>query len=272
VTIDDDALAREILSAADEGRLLAPVAARRRDFDLAAAYRVSGLIFGLRRARGETPVGWKIGFTNRTIWDEYGVHAPIWGPMYDSTFAEVGAAAPFDWSLGGLAQPRIEPEILFRFARAPQPGMDEIALLSTVDAIAHGVEVVQSLFPDWRFAAADCVAAFALHGAYRCGPFVPVSSRGADAWRADLERFTIVLERDGVVVDRGAAANVLGGPLSALRRFVSQFDPAPFGRGIEAGDVVTTGTVTRAFPVRAGETWRTSVEGLRTPSLEARFA
>jgi 2-keto-4-pentenoate hydratase len=28
-------------------------------------------------------------------------------------------------------------------------------------------------------------------------------------------------------------------------------------RGIEPGDLVTTGTITRAFPVRAGETWTT---------------
>ena len=33
----------------------------------------------LRIARGERPLGYKIGFTNRGIWDRYGVHAPIWG-------------------------------------------------------------------------------------------------------------------------------------------------------------------------------------------------
>ncbi len=32
--------------------------------------------------RGERPIGRKIGFTNRNIWAEYGVYAPIWGDVY----------------------------------------------------------------------------------------------------------------------------------------------------------------------------------------------
>ncbi len=42
-------------------------------------------------ARGERPVGRKIGFTNRTIWAEYGVYAPIWGDMYDTTLRDLAA-------------------------------------------------------------------------------------------------------------------------------------------------------------------------------------
>ena len=34
--------------------------------------------------RGETPLGYKIGFTNRGIWDRYGVHEPIWAPVCSS--------------------------------------------------------------------------------------------------------------------------------------------------------------------------------------------
>ena len=29
------------------------------------------------------PAGRKIGFTNRGIWQKYGVHEPIWGFVYD---------------------------------------------------------------------------------------------------------------------------------------------------------------------------------------------
>ena len=34
----------------------------------------------LRIRRGEQPRGYKTGFTNRTIWERYGVYAPIRGP------------------------------------------------------------------------------------------------------------------------------------------------------------------------------------------------
>jgi hypothetical protein len=53
----------------------------------------------------------------------------------------------FDLSLVGLADPRVEPEIVFKLAVAPTPGMDEGALLESIDWVAHGFEIVQSIFP-----------------------------------------------------------------------------------------------------------------------------
>jgi len=50
----------------------------------------------------EMPVGRKIGFTNRTVWAEYG---PIWGYVYNRTLhnlAKIGDT----FSLVGLAEPR----------------------------------------------------------------------------------------------------------------------------------------------------------------------
>ena len=71
----------------------------------------------MRIARGERPLGYKIGFTNRGIWDRYGVHAPIWGPVWsiDGRAAAVGGEASV--SLAPFVQPRLEPEIMFGFAR-----------------------------------------------------------------------------------------------------------------------------------------------------------
>ena len=137
----------------------------------------------MRESRGEMPVGRKIGFTNRTIWAEYNVYAPIWGYVYDRTvhdLAEIGDT----FSLVNLAEPRIEPEIVFRLAVAPVPGMDEKTLLAGVDWVAHGFEVVQSIFPGWRFSAPDTVAAFGLHGALLIGPRHPIA-RGCRALEPD---------------------------------------------------------------------------------------
>jgi len=47
--------------------------------DLATTYQQALAVRALRMARGEKPMGFKIGFTNRTIWPRYQVFAPIWG-------------------------------------------------------------------------------------------------------------------------------------------------------------------------------------------------
>ncbi len=264
---DVERIAGLILAAGDAARSIPPITNDIPDFDLADAYRVSNAITRARTARGERPVGWKIGFTNETIWDEYGVHAPIWGPMYNST-AEAADPAGSECPLEGLAEPRIEPEIAFRISAAPDPEMDERALLECVDTVAHGFEIVQSLFPAWRFKAADTVAAFALHGRYRHGPFVEITPGERARWQAALSDFATVLLRDGAEMDRGVARNVLGGgPLTALGHLVRGLAQTPSELGLRPGDIVTTGTVTRAFPVKLGERWSTRIAGLALPGM-----
>lgn len=268
-----EALAGLLLDALEAGRQVPPLTAERPALSMAEAYAVQGRILARRAAHGETVVGWKIGFTNRLIWPEYGVDAPIWGPVYDSTLVAAGSpTAPAELPLGLMPEPRIEPELVLRLARTPAPGMDEAALLACVDAVALGFEVVQSVFPGWRFAAADTAAAFALHGRLAPGHLLPLAEGPAGAWRDRLTRFTVGLARDGETVAEGRAENVLGGPLAALAHLVAGFDPAPFARGLEAGDLISTGTLTPAFPVAPGETWTVRADRLPLAPIGVRLA
>jgi 2-oxo-3-hexenedioate decarboxylase len=115
------AIAAEAFAALETGHQISPFSARISAFDLNDAYRVIAAIRQMRERRGEMPVGRKIGFTNRTIWAEYDVHGPIWGYVYNRTvhnLAEIGDT----FSLMGLAEPRIEPEMRIRSIRRSQPG------------------------------------------------------------------------------------------------------------------------------------------------------
>ncbi len=266
-----EAIADEILAAWDAGRQVAPFSARGpafAGFDLAAAYAAADLVRARRFARGEAMVGRKIGFTNRTIWPEYGVWAPIWGAMYDDTVRQLGGAAGTQ-SLDRCIEPRFEPEIAFGIARPLQPGMDERALLGCIDWVAHGAEIVQSIFPGWKFAAADTAAAFALHGAYAVGPRQPVAPR-FEAWLVELSGFEIELLCDGAVVATGHARDVLDGPLSALKHLVAEL--AERGQPpVAAGEIVTTGTLTRAIPCARGQRWQTRLRGTTLPALDLRL-
>src|SRR5271154_3834807 len=121
-------IAKEALAVLETGRQIAPFSKANPDFNLGEAYRVTAAVRAEREARGERPIGRKIGFTNRTIWEEYGVYAPIWGYVYDGTVRDL-TSDPLEVSLKGLAEPRIEPEIMFGLAAPPEPGMDEQALI-----------------------------------------------------------------------------------------------------------------------------------------------
>lgn len=269
---DTALLAADLLAALDGRRQISPLTGADPAFDLAAAYRVTARVRALREARGERVVGRKIGFTNRTIWDEYDVHAPIWGYVYDATLRE-GEAARAPCPIGHLVEPRIEPEIVLGLERAPEPGMNEAALMGCVAWVGHGFEIVQSLFPGWRFQAPDTVAAFGLHGTLVVGEPSPVLPGTLEAWVRALASFQITLSCDGEPRDRGAAGNVLGGgPLAALRHLVAILAADPASPPLAAGEIITTGTLTRALPVRAGEVWSTTLHGLDLPGMSMELA
>jgi 2-oxo-3-hexenedioate decarboxylase len=264
------AVADEAFAVLDTGRQIVPFSARLAHFDLDDAYRVTAAVRQMRETRGEISLGRKIGFTNRTIWDEYQVGAPMWGYIYDRTVHDLADVGP-TVSLTGLAEPRIEPEIIFGLAAAPAPGMDERALLGCIDWVAHGFELVQSIFPRWEFTLPDTVAAYGLHGRIIIGPRHALTSV-SDDWVRDLSTFRIDLKRNGIVVDQGQASNVLGGPLSALRHLVEVLAHDPVNPPLAGGEIVTTGTLTRAFPVAPGEIWTTEPKGVALDGIAIRFA
>jgi len=249
--------AKEAFAVLRTGRQVAPFSGRHPDFGLEEAYRVVAAVRAQRETRGERAVGRKIGFTNRTIWAEYNVHAPMWGYVYDRTVHDL-LEGGMNVSLSGLVEARIEPEIVFGLAAAPVPGMDKQALLGCIDWVAHGFEIVQSIFPNWTFLAPDTIAAYGLHGALWIGPRHSIASR-PDDWLRQLSAFEIDLFRNGALADHGRAANVLDGPLFALQHLVGLLAADPLNPPLAASEVVTTGTLTRAFPVAAGEVWTTEL-------------
>lgn len=267
--LDVETIVSEVLAASAETRQILPLSSIYPGFDLPAAYQVAAAVKHRRMSRGETPVGRKVGFTNRTIWAEYKVFAPIWGYMYDTTVRDIAPGDSF--SLAGLQEPRIEPEVAFGLGRAPEPGMDETQLLSCVEWVAHGFEIVQSIFPGWRFAAADTVAAFGLHGAFLCGERRTVRNDETSRWLAELAAFSATLQCDGGPAIGGHARDVLGGPMTALRHLVELLDRDPSNPPLGAGEIITTGTVTRALPIAPGEVWRTTLEGIPLDGLAVRF-
>jgi 2-oxo-3-hexenedioate decarboxylase len=261
----ESAWADALLAARAQARLL-PLP---EGLDLAAAYRVATLTDRQRMVGGERPAGWKIGFTNRSIWPRYGVHQPIWARVWDSTLTLLdGADAQV--SLAGLVQPRIEPEVVFGLARSPLPGMDETALRGCLAWVAHGVEIVHTHFDGWRFGGpADPVADFGLHGRLLVGPRSSVAD-----WPQlgpDLAAMSMTLSKADVEVDRGLGVAVLDGPLTALRLWLQAMQMHTPEWRVQPGDVVTTGTLTDAWPVAAGETWRTLPGDARLPGLRLHF-
>ena len=229
-------------------------------------YAAARALHQRRLAEGWKPLGRKIGFTNRSIWPHYGVFEPIWGTVYDRTLirARENRAAV---TLASIPHPRIEPEICFKLAAAPPRTSDPEQLLAAIEWVAHAIEIVQCDDPAWKVTLDGSTAQNGLHARLIVGTSIPVSRNLARL----LPAVEVVLRKNGVEVDRGTGANVLGSPLLSLAFLVDILAKQKESPPLAAGEIVTTGTLTDAHPVAPGETWRTDISGLPLGDLEIAF-
>lgn len=259
-------ISQEVMALLGTERQVEPFSRRYPNFELAEAYDVVARVGSLRRGRGEKPIGRKIGFTNRSIWGDLGIAAPIWNYVFDRTVSNA-VTGHANTSLSGMPEPRIEPEIVLHLASTPAPGMTTSELFECIDWVAPAFEIVFSIFPNWEFTAADAAAAYGVHGALIVGDRLHVT--GARAERAmELCTFTVKLEKDAGVRREGHARNVLGGPLEALKFLVEEIARYPACEPLHAGELVTTGTLTEAMPAKTGETWRARFHGIALSPLQ----
>ncbi len=145
------------------------------------------------------------------------------------------------------------------------------AIEAAIGWVAHGFEIVQTVFPDWKFTGADSMAEGGLHGALFVGPrrmLSPLERTGLAMALADLH---VTLSRNGEAVDKGVGSNVLDGPVHALKHLVDTLADVPLAQPLRKGEAITTGTLTRAFPVTPGESWSTTVSGFDLPGLDVRL-
>jgi 2-keto-4-pentenoate hydratase len=266
-----DEIATALLEALDHGKTLASIVDADQSFDWDAAYEVAAELLRRRRARGETPVGRKIGFTNRNIWPQYGATSPIWAHVYDTTLSHARDHAA-TLSLAGSVQPRIEPEIAFKL-RGPLPVgcRDPRRILEAIEWYAPSFEIVDCHFPDWKFGGPDSAADFSLHWRLIVGQPVPVAGTGLSVLADRLRDCRVTLYRGERIADRGIGANALDHPALALAFLADTVARQPAFAPPQPGEIITTGTLTAALPVTPGEIWRSDYAGLESSGITLRF-
>jgi len=258
----------KIMTAFEDGSYIELISDSHPNLDIKDAYRIAEEIEKQRLLQDEKVVGVKIGFTNRNIWEEYNATAPIVGAMYDTTVLSLESGL----SIQKFLKPRIEPEIIFKLRETPDSSMRDYELLGCIASVAHGFEVVHSIFKDWNFKMVDTIAAFGLHGALLHGPFHEVFETDRNLWLKELSTFNINLSLNGEVVDQGTASNVLGcGPLEALRHILNYEKNIGHSITLKPGDIVTTGTLTGAHPIGVNQNWSTEITGINLEGASVKF-
>lgn len=260
------ALAREMLDAYTGGSPIpVPPSAREGGLDLDTGYAVEAELTRIRRASGRRTVGRKIGLANRAVWRTLKLRTLVWANMYDDTvhYAKDGHAT---LSLARMRAPRIEPEIVVKLKSVPASA-DPAAVLEAVEWLALGFEVVDCPYPAWKFQPGDFLASLGLHAALIVGEPRAIRRQEISSLVTDLEEVTARLSKNGQVVEEGGGKNVLGSPALCLAEFVSAVPAQAGAEPLRPGELLSTGSMTAAPPVAAGERWRIDVDRLNLSPL-----
>jgi 2-oxo-3-hexenedioate decarboxylase len=262
LVLDVSALANELKQAYASRQILAvPLSTREPAFDLMAAYAIEAELTRLRRAEGHRTVGRKVGFANKAMWRVLKLETLVWAHMYEDTVVHAGRAGAL--SLGRMCSPRIEPEIVFKLRTAVDPGnLDPGAVLGSVEWLALGFEIVDSVFADWKFQPADFVAAYGLHAALVVGEPRRIDADTIPTLVEQLPQFRVRLLKDGAVVAEGSGRNSLRSPALCLGELASAIAKRPGEEPLRGGELVSSGTLTDAQSITPGETWTFAVDGI----------
>ncbi|GAA4013935.1 4-oxalocrotonate decarboxylase [Actimicrobium antarcticum] len=241
-------------------------------------YEVAKRILDIRIAQGEQPVGRKIGFNNRKVWSKFGgqnlVDVPVWATMYDSTVRFADDNRAFQ-SLVGAVQPRLEPEIVFKLGKTPAKNASLTELAACIEWMAHGFEIIVCPFADWQFEPVDAVAAFGLHGSLIIGEPHILSAASRRNLAEVLTNSSVSLSLDSgegfSLRGAGFGADLLDSPVHAMMHLHKLLQTQPEFAPLTAGEIITTGTWTEAYPIAGGQTWTTAFSGVSLPGLTVGF-
>ena len=260
--MDKTIIADEISKAISQTQQIVPFSKRGIFLSLQDAYDVAGLV---KESLGLPPeIGKKIGFTNRNIWDVYNVNEPIWGPITSKSvsFTETSFQKI---DLSQFCEPRIEPEVVICLREKPRHSDEDLNIC--IDWIAPGFEIVDSIYPNWSFALPDTIASGGLHGCLVIGKKLFINF---DVER-DLADLKVRLFKDASFEEEGTGANVLDGPVSAVRYLHKSLAGIKNQVLLSSGNIITTGTMTDAKPVFPGEKWTGKFEGIIESELSVEF-
>ncbi len=201
------------------------------------------------------PVGYKVGLTNPTAQQRFGVAHPVTGTIYESTVRlRSGAEVPARFG----SVPTIEADLMVRVRdEAINQARTHLDVLRNIDLVIPFIEM-----PDLVLASGmDGPNLLAINVGARLGVVgeaIPVQV--TEEFAARLASMTVVLANDQRELARAPGTALLGHPLNVIP-WLAQ-DLASRGERLRVGQMISLGGFSPALPTEAGRTYTVTYDGL----------
>lgn len=213
------------------------------------AYAIQAAFVAQRHAEGRKTIGWKVGLTSKAMQSVLGIATPDSGVLMDDMAFENGATIPAD----RFIQPRIEAELAFVLKSALQgPNVTVEQVLRATDYIIPALEILDTriLRVDPASGKTRTIVDTISDNAANAGIVTGGQTMRPDAF--DPRWAGAIVMRNGEVEETGLGAGVLNQPALAVAWLANRL--AQYGRHIDAGQIVLSGSFIRPIEARHGDT------------------
>jgi 2-oxo-hept-3-ene-1,7-dioate hydratase len=212
------------------------------------AYAIQRQWMELKLAEGRVVRGHKIGLTSRAMQAASQIDEPDYGTLLDDMFFPDGADIPAERFIA----PMLEVELAFVLARRLEgPNASLLDVLDATRYVTPALELIDArtfrIDPETKRPrrVVDTIADNAADAGIILG------GRPVKPDAVDLRWVSALFYRNGTIEETGVAAGVLNHPANGVAWLANKL--APFGVGLEAGEVVLAGSFTRPVPCKAGD-------------------
>lgn len=249
-------LAERLISAARERVATTPLTDDYPELDVETAYTIQDAVVQARRDSGAVVSGAKLGLTSVAKQRQMNVDEPLYGWLSDDMAIDTGEQLVCD----RFIQPRCEPEIAFLLGGdLAGPDVTAAHVIAATDLVFPAVDVLDSRFAGYSFTLPDVVADNSSCAGYVLG------GQGIDPAGFDLRLTGCVFEKNGELIATAAGAAVLGHPAASVAWLVRKL--ASRDQGLEAGQVVLSGSMTEAIAVEPGDVITARLDRLGTVEI-----
>jgi 2-oxopent-4-enoate/cis-2-oxohex-4-enoate hydratase len=233
-----------------------PLTAREPGITLADAYQIQLRMIRRRTDAGETVVGKKIGVTSNVVMQLLNVTQPDFGQLLSGMVYNEGEPI----RAASLIAPRAEAEVAFMLKRdLSGPGVTVADVLRATEFVMPCLEIVDSRIKDWAIKIQDTVADNASSGVLMLG------GQRKSPRDLDLALAGMVLEKNGEIISTSAGVAVQGSPVNAVAWLANTL--GQLGIGLNAGEIILSGSQSPLVPVVAGDNLNCSVGGLGSTTV-----
>ena len=207
------------------------------------AYRVQLALLDRFAAAGEPQAGWKVGLTAAAMRAQWNIHEPCFGFLLQSGHKPSG----HDFRFPGIIAPGFENDLCLRIGtRLQGPNVTLDQAIAAVSHAAPALEIVEKRGPfseDIALAMADNAQQYA----FVTGPEIALTPANRD-----LSTSTVTVDINAHTIDQAAGAEVMGGGGFLSVQWLAN-KLAEFGRALEPGMLIMSGSFTKQYPIAQGD-------------------